>query len=70
MKATYIFKTVIALTVVCGLLAFVIAVLPVAYPGAESTPFLDPMFKTLTFLFSTGVAAIFGMITSKYGVGP
>lgn len=69
MKATYIFRTVIGLTVVCGLLAFVIAVLPVAYPGAEATPFLDPMFKTLSFLFSTGVAVVFGMITGKYGVG-
>ena len=59
---TKVFWTVVAFTSCCVLLATAIALLPVFVANAESTPFLDPMFKTLTHLFSTGIGAIFTML--------
>ncbi len=60
-----IFRTVVGITIFCGVVAVGIAVLPVIWPNAADTPFLEPMFNTLTYLFSTGVGAIFGMIGSR-----
>jgi hypothetical protein len=42
----------------------IVAIIPVVVSTAIATPFLEPMFNTLTHLFSTGVGAIFGMLGS------
>ena len=60
-----IFKTVVSLTASCGVAALVIAMVPVIITTAGSTPFLEPLFNTLTYLFSTGVGVIFGMIGTR-----
>lgn len=62
---SYIFRTVVAFTALCGLTAVLIALVPVFVDQAAETPFLEPLFNTLTYLFSTGVGAIFGMIGTR-----
>lgn len=59
-----VFRAVLTLTAACGVIACLFSLVPVFLPSAEDTPFLEPMFNTLTYLFSTGVGAVFGMLGS------
>lgn len=60
-----IFKTIVLITVGCGAVSAITALVPVLNTAAAATPFLEPLFNTSTYLFSTGVGAIFGMIGSR-----
>ena len=58
-----VFWTVVAITASCGFAALALAIVPLFVADSLTrSPFLDPMFKLLTYLFAGGVGAIFGMI--------
>lgn len=58
----YIFLTVVTVTIACGLGASVFAVVPIIWGSTAHIQMIETWFNTLSYLFSTGVGAIFGMI--------
>ncbi len=46
------------ITGVCLIGAFAVALLPLFLPTALASPFLPPLFKLLTFVFSIGAGAV------------
>jgi len=57
-----IFWAVVLFTASCGAFALLISVLPLFIEQNATSPFLEPMFNTLSYLFSTGVGVVFGMM--------
>ena len=62
---TLVFGTVTAMTAGSALIACIIAFVPLISSNASSAPLLEPLFNTCTYLFSSGVGAIFGLLGSS-----
>lgn len=59
-----VFMSVLYITGICGVVMVFVALVPLFFIGGVTSPFLEPLFNTLSYLFSTGVGAVFGMLGS------
>ena len=60
-----VFAAVLTITMCSAVIAFVIAIIPLFFVNASSATLLEPLFTTCTYLFSSGVGAIFGLLGSS-----
>lgn len=59
-----VFLSVLCITGLCGAVMVAVALIPLFLDPNAQSPFLEPLFNTLSYLFSTGVGAVFGMLGS------